>query len=278
MAVHAHPDDEAISTGGVLARYSEEGVTTILVTCTDGACGDAPGGVKPGEDGHVPAEVVEIRRGELEQSCKALGITHFESLGYPDSGMMGWPQNDAPGSFWGTPVDEAASRLVELFEKYRPQVVVTYNEEGFYGHPDHIQAHRITLAAIEKTGIPAKLYFTAVPKSWFAELGQRLEELGVEFPRVENSEDAAVPAEEGSSGPEDWGTPDEDVTTLVDVGGVVDRKFDSLTAHASQSDNIFFLQMGREAFGEIMTREAFVRVIDTTGAPIPEDDLFAGLR
>jgi LmbE family N-acetylglucosaminyl deacetylase len=278
MTVHAHPDDESISTGGVLARYSAEGVTTVLVTCTDGSCGDAPGGVKPGEPGHVPDDVVELRRGELEQSCKALGITHFESLGYRDSGMMGWLQNDAPGSFWTTPVEQAASRLAAMIERYRPHVVVTYNENGFYGHPDHIQAHRITMAAIEQTGIPAKLYFTAVPKSWFADLGRRLQELGVEFPTVQTAEDAAVPAEEGASGPEEWGTPDEEITTVVDVSGAVDKKFDSLIAHASQSDNIFFLQMGREAFGEIMTREAFVRVLDRTGAPLPEDDLFAGLR
>lgn len=278
MAVHAHPDDESISTGGILALYAGEGVTTVLVTCTDGSCGDGPGGVKPGDPGHVPDEVVEVRRTELEQSCKALGITHFESLGYRDSGMMGWPQNDTPGSFWTTPVDDAASRLAQLMEAYRPQVVVTYDDNGFYGHPDHIQANRITVAAVEKTGIPEKLYYTAVPKSWFAELGQRLQELGVEFPRVESAQDAAVPADETASGPEEWGTPDDEITTVVDVSGAVDRKFDSLTAHASQSDNIFFLQMGRKAFGEIMTREAFVRVMDRTGAPLPEDDLFAGLR
>jgi len=278
MTVHAHPDDESISTGGVLARYAAEGVTTVLVTCTDGSCGDGSEGAKPGDPGHVPDEVVEVRRAELEQSCKALGISHFESLGYRDSGMMGWLQNDAPGSFWTTPVDAAADRLAALLEKYRPHVVVTYDENGFYGHPDHIQANRITMAAVEKTGIPDKLYFTAVPKGWFADLGQRLEELGIEFPSIESPEDAAVPAEEGASGPEEWGTPDEEVTTIVDVSGALDRKFDSLTAHASQSDNIFFLQMGRKAFGEIMTREAFVRVLDRTGAELPEDDLFAGLR
>ena len=278
MAVHAHPDDESISTGGILARYSSEGITTVLVTCTDGACGDGPGGTKPGEPGHDPSEVVEIRTAELEKSCAALGITHVESLGYPDSGMMGWAQNDAPGSFWSTPVDEASERLAGLIEKYRPQVVVTYDANGFYGHPDHIQAHRITMSAAESTGIPDKLYFTAIPKSWFAELGRRLEELGIEFPSIGDPEDAAVPAEEGATGPEEWGTPDDEVTTIIDVGASLDQKFDSLMAHASQSDNIFFLRMGREAFGEVMTREAFIRVQDRTGAPVPEDDLFAGLR
>ena len=157
MAVHAHPDDEATGTGGVLARYAAEGVTTVLVTCTDGRCGDGPGGVKPGEPGHDPAAVVAMRQAELEASCAALKVTHVELLGYADSGMVGWPTNDAPGAFWGTPLREAAERLAELMRRYRPDVVVTYDENGFYGHPDHIQAHRITMAAIELVDSPAKV-------------------------------------------------------------------------------------------------------------------------
>src|ERR1700689_2674690 len=113
MAVHAHPDDEAISTGGVLARYSAEGIQTVLVTCTDGRGGDGPGGVKPGEPGHDPEAVVGVRRAELEASCAEVKVSHLELLGYADSGMMGWPTNDAPGAFWTTPVDEAAGRLAE---------------------------------------------------------------------------------------------------------------------------------------------------------------------
>ena len=104
MAVHAHPDDEAIGTGGILARYSAEGVRTVLVTCTNGELGDAPGGIKPGEPGHDEAVVVPLRRQELEASCEVLGVSHLELLGYHDSGMEGWPQNDAPDSFWRTPV------------------------------------------------------------------------------------------------------------------------------------------------------------------------------
>src|SRR5690242_1124679 len=100
MAVHAHPDDEAIGTGGVLARYAAEGVRTVLVTCTDGRCGDGPGGVKPGDPGHDPHAVVEMRRKELEASCAALKVAHLELLGYADSGMMGWATNNGDGSFW----------------------------------------------------------------------------------------------------------------------------------------------------------------------------------
>ena len=273
MAVHAHPDDESISTGGILARYSAEGIRTVLVTCTDGGGGDGPEGVKPGHDDHDQAAVVEERRLELERSCQVLGINHLERLDYPDSGMMGWPQNDHPDSFWQTPVADAAARLAELFRKYEPQVVVTYDANGFYGHPDHIQAHRITVEADRVTGIPSKLYYTAVPKSRIMELGKRMQEMGIELPRDEDADPDAEP------GPNvDWGTPDDEVTTYVDVSGYTDAKFDSLHCHESQSDNIFFLKMGRDMFGQIMSQEAFVRATDRTGAPVPEDDLFAGLR
>src|SRR5690348_9621063 len=155
MAVHAHPDDEATSTGGVLARYAAEGIRTIVVTCTDGRCGDGPGGVKPGDPGHDPDAVVAARRAELEAACAALGVDHLERLEYRDSGMMGWPANDAPGSFWTTPIAESAGRLAELIRQYRPDVLVTYDDFGGYGHPDHIQVHRITMAAVDMTGTPA---------------------------------------------------------------------------------------------------------------------------
>src|SRR3954451_3717984 len=163
MAVHAHPDDEATGTGGVLARYAAEGIRTVLVTCTDGRCGDGAGGVKPGEPGHDPAAVVALRQRELDASCEILKVSHLELLGYADSGMMGWPTNDAPGSFWTTPVDEAATRLAELIRRYQPDVVVTYDDNGFYGHPDHIQANRITMAAVALTDTPAKVYWSTAP-------------------------------------------------------------------------------------------------------------------
>jgi LmbE family N-acetylglucosaminyl deacetylase len=120
MAVHAHPDDEATGTGGILARCAAEGIQTVLVTCTDGACGDGLGGAKPGEAGHDPAAVIAMRQRELESSCAVLNVTHLELLGYGDSGMMGWPSNDALGSFWTTPVDDAAARLGELMQRYQP--------------------------------------------------------------------------------------------------------------------------------------------------------------
>jgi LmbE family N-acetylglucosaminyl deacetylase len=265
MAVHAHPDDEALGTGGVLARYADEGVRTVLVTCTNGELGDGPGGVKPGEAGHDERAVVELRRRELEASCAVLGVSHLELLGYRDSGMEGWPQNSADGAFWGVPVADAAARLAALLERYQPHVVVTYDENGFYGHPDHIQANRVTMAATAASEIPDKVYYTAVPRSALAGFAQTLRAQGVEPP-------------DGVEGESNFGTPDELITTYVDCSAVTGRKYDSLAAHGSQSDNIFFLRMGRELFGQVMNREAFLRVRDRTGAPVPEADLFAGLR
>ncbi|GAA3487373.1 PIG-L family deacetylase [Streptomyces cremeus] len=269
MAVHAHPDDEATSTGGVLARYAAEGVRTVLVTCTDGGCGDGPGGVKPGEPGHDPAAVARMRGEELRESCEVLKISDLETLGYADSGMMGWPSNDAPGSFWRTPVAEGAARLADLMRHYRPDVVVTYDENGFYGHPDHIQAHRITMAALELTDLTPKVYWTTIPHSAMRRFGEAMRELDPGMPEPDPAEAAELA---------ELGLPDEEITTWVDTAGFSDQKFDSLAAHASQGENIFFLKMGKEKFGELMGTETFVRVKDSTGAAVPETDLFAGLR
>ncbi|WP_330174615.1 PIG-L family deacetylase [Streptomyces sp. NBC_01498] len=284
MAVHAHPDDEATGTGGILARYAAEGIRTVLVTCTDGGCGDGPGGVKPGDPGHDPVAVASMRREELRASCDVLKISDLEMLDYADSGMAGWPSNDAPGSFWGTPVREGAARLAELMRHYRPDVVVTYDENGFYGHPDHIQAHRITMAALEMiateettpeettaeiTALTPKVYWTTMPRSMVRRFGETMREFQGDMPEPDPAEVAAM---------DEIGLPDDEITTWVDATAFSGQKYDALAAHASQGENIFFLKMGKERFGDFMGTETFVRVKDTTGAALPENDLFAGLR
>ncbi|SEG87058.1 N-acetylglucosaminyl deacetylase, LmbE family [Actinacidiphila yanglinensis] len=271
MAVHAHPDDEASSTGGLLARSAAEGVRTVLVTCTDGRCGDGPDGTKPGQPGHDPEAVVAVRRAELLKSCDILAVSHLELLGYADSGMMGWPTNDAPGSFWTVPVDEAAEQLAAVMRRERPDVVVTYDENGFYGHPDHIQAHRITVAALDRLSAdeqPAKVYWTAMPRTTMQELIGRLS--------ADATSEEPGEQEQGEQPP--LGLPDEDISTWVDTADFADRKFDALSAHASQPDNSFFIALGREYFAQLLGVETFVRVRDRTGAALPERDVFAGLR
>jgi LmbE family N-acetylglucosaminyl deacetylase len=184
--------------------------------------------------------------------------------------MMGWPTNDAPGSFWSTPVDDAAAKLAEIFQRYQPDVVVTYDENGFYGHPDHIQAHRITMRAAELTGLPKKLYWTTFARSRMPRYVEVLKEIGF---------DEWDEPDVGANGEAiEIGLPDEAITTWVDTSAFSAQKFASLEAHASQSENILFLQMGPERFTDVMGVETFVRVADTTGAPLPESDLFAGLR
>jgi LmbE family N-acetylglucosaminyl deacetylase len=265
MAVHAHPDDEASSTGGVLAKYASEGMRTVLVTCTNGELGDSPDGLKPDDPGHDEAAVIAHRRGELDNSCALLAVSDLELLGYHDSGMMGWPQNELPNAFWNTPVDIAAAKLGSLIETYRPDVVVTYDANGFYGHPDHIQAHRITVAAVEATAIAKKLYYPVIPKSAMDTFAETLRSAGVELPQEESDSF-------------DFGTPDELIAAYVDCSAFVETKFKALEAHSSQTDNTFFLNLGFELFTKLFAVETFQRAHDTTGAPTPEDDLFAGLR
>ncbi|MEU6171634.1 PIG-L family deacetylase [Streptantibioticus parmotrematis] len=269
MAVHAHPDDEATGTGGILARYAAEGIRTVLVTCTDGGCGDGPGGVKPDAPEHDAAAVVAMRRQELEASCDVLKVAHLETLDYADSGMMGWAANDAPGSFWRTPVAEAATRLAELMRRYRPDVVVTYDKNGFYGHPDHIQANRITTAALDMIDWTPKVYWTTAPRSMMQRFGEAMREFDADWQEPDPAEAAAMA---------EIGLPDEEITTWVDVTDFGAQKFDALAAHASQGENIFFLKMGQKRFMDLMGVETFVRVRDTTDAAVPENDLFAGLR
>jgi len=267
MAVHAHPDDESSSTGGVLACYAAAGVRTVVVTCTNGELGDGPNGVKPGEDGHDEAAVVATRLAELEEACRILNVTDLELLGYHDSGMVDWQFKEQTDAFCNVPLEESSGRLRALFEKYQPDVVITYDDQGGYDHPDHIQAHRITVAAVEQSGIPAKLYFTAWRRGTFERLRTKLLEMGIEFPAPEIDEEARkrMDAVEG------W------ITTTIDIREFVEQKGLALGAHASQIDESWLSRIPPEVFVDVFGEESFIRARDTTGAPVPEDDLFAGL-
>ena len=269
MAVHAHPDDESSSTGGVLARYSAEGFQTVVVTCTNGEFGDGPGHVKPGEPGHDEDQVARRRLAELDVACARLGVTHLELLGYHDSGMDTWEYKSRPDAFCNVALDVSAGRVADLMRRYEPDVVVTYDDRGGYNHPDHLQAHRVTVAAAERTGIPAKLYLTARPARTWARLREVLAELGQEMPaRPVPDEDRRRMMEEA----------EQRITTAVDTSAVVERKRSALLAHASQLDESWFAKLPDDAFVELFAQEYFIRSYDRTGAAVPEDDLFAGLR
>lgn len=278
MAVHAHPDDEASSTGGLYRLLADQGVRTVLVTCTNGECGDDENGRKPLDKDHDDEGTAAVRRVELDRAVEILGISRLVRLNYRDSGMMGWPQNEHPESFWQADVTAAATRLADIIREEKPQVIVTYNEIGFYGHPDHIQANRITLAALEMLDEPPTLFYNAIPNSVMEIMRARWEEED----RKKREKDAAngIVRDDPSDGEEplDMGTPDEAINATIDISGVNDFKYDALAAHASQIGESGWMEMGREKFKEMMTREWFVRVTNPQNQPHHVEDLFAGYR
>ena len=279
LAVHAHPDDEASSTGGLYRLLADQGVRTVLVCCTNGECGDGPDGAKPDADHHDGDEVAAIRSVELDDAVKVLGISRLVRLGYRDSGMKGWPQNSDPESFWATPVSVAAEKLAQVLREERPQVIMTYNEYGFYGHPDHIQAHLITLAAIKLLDYEPTVYFNAIPDSVMVRFRERWEQEA----REQAEADAAkgIVREPDVPGQEEeipMGTPDDEISAAIDISEVTDAKFDALAAHHSQIADSFWMKMGREQFKQVMSTEWFVRVTNPRQLEGCVQDIFAGYR
>ncbi|MHB1817607.1 MAG: N-acetyl-1-D-myo-inositol-2-amino-2-deoxy-alpha-D-glucopyranoside deacetylase, partial [Streptosporangiaceae bacterium] len=247
MLVHAHPDDESIGTGATMAKYAAEGTAVTLVTCTLGELGE----IIPADLAHLAWDrenrLGEYRIGELAAACAALGVTDHRFLGGPgrwhDSGMMGTPSNDWDGAFWRADVDEAAGALAEIIREVRPQVLVTYDANGFYGHPDHIQAHRVAWRAFELAGgLVRKFYATAMPRSLLTEAASQLRDAGAGFGAPGSIDDL------------DFGVPDDQVTTEIDASDYLPAKLAAMRAHATQIavDDPFFAlsnMVGQRAFG-----------------------------
>jgi LmbE family N-acetylglucosaminyl deacetylase len=269
MAVHAHPDDEASSTGGVLATYSAQGIKTVVVTCTNGEFGDAPGGIKPGEEGHDPQAVAQQRLAELRKSCEILQVTNLELLGYHDSGMPDWDYKDSPEAFCNIPLADVSTRIVRLIEQYRPQVLISYDDRGPYQHPDHVHASLAAQKAFADSGIPAKLYLSAMRGSTWRKIWDALREAGQEVPDWEEGDPELM-----NRGLES----EERITTTIDIRPVLSRKRDALFAHSSQIQDSWFSKLPEDITTMAFGSEDFIRSADSTGAPLPEDDLFAGLR
>jgi len=267
MAVHAHPDDEASSTGGVLARYSDEGVRTIVVTCTNGEFGDGPSGTKPGEEGHDPGDVAQIRLAELRESCKHLGVTELETLGYHDSGMPEWNYKDNPEAFCNVPLEAVVDRIAGLIEKYQPAIVITYDPDGAYQHPDHVHAARAAIGAVEKSGIPAKLYLTAMRRSGWQKIAEALRAAG------EHVDDWEITEEEAQNMRESEAL----ITTTIDINSVLDRKRAALLTHASQIADSWFSKIPPDVAAEVFGQETFILKVSKVNASVPETDLLSGL-
>ena len=261
VAFHAHPDDESIAMGGVLAKAAASGHRTVLVFGTKGEHGEVDDGFL--DDGEVLAD---RRVMETERSAEILGVQRLEWLGYTDSGMMGTPENDLDGSFWTADLDEAAERLAQILREEGADVLTIYDSDGNYGHPDHIQVHRVGLRAAELAGTPIVFEGTinrdAVKRSVQTAMEQ-----------------GAMPGEDMPD-PGDFdtfGRPESVITTTVDVRDFVKQKRASMAAHASQiSETSFFLAMPDEQFEEAFGHEWFIRrgVPDTHR----DDDLFIGIE
>ena len=271
MAVHAHPDDEA-SSGGILALYADQDIRVVVVTCTNGEFGDAPGGIKPGQEGHDPAAVARLRLAELDESVRILQVSALETLGYHDSGMVEWEYKSDPDAFCNVPLDTVAGRIGELIDKYRPQVLVTYDDAGAYQHPDHVHASRAAQAAAAATGIPAKVYLSTMKGSNWRKIWDALRAAGMEVPNWDANSDEAQERERRSLESE------ARITTTVDIRPVLERKRAALFAHGSQINDSWFSKLPPDVAQEAFGFEYFIRAVDTTGAPVPEDDLFTGLR
>jgi N-acetyl-1-D-myo-inositol-2-amino-2-deoxy-alpha-D-glucopyranoside deacetylase len=282
LLVHAHPDDESIVTGATMARYAAEGALVTLVTCTLGEGGEVIGP----ELAHLTADRDDAlgthRIGELAAAMAALGVADHRFLGgpgrYRDSGMMGVAENTRPGCFWQADRDEAAGHLVAVVREVRPQVLVAYDENGGYGHPDHIQAHRVALRAYELAADPAyrpelggawriaKVYYSRMPRSVI--------EQGLK-------ETAAVGAFPGVAVPSDVpGVVDDDlVTTVLDNPAYAGAKAAAMRAHATQITVVGeHFALSNDLGQPLLATEYFQLVHGEAGPALPESDLFAGVE
>jgi LmbE family N-acetylglucosaminyl deacetylase len=255
---HAHPDDEAIATAGTMAKAAHDGHRVVLVCATLGEQGTPqPDVLAEGE------ELWRRRRRELEAACRVLGVGRLALLGYVDSGMMGESANDAPESFWRADVEVAAGQLATILDQEAAEVLTIYDEIGGYGHPDHIQVHRVGLRAAELSGTP-NVFMSTINRTHTKQLIEQAADFGIEVDEgIKESVDTL-------------GVPAESITTAIDVTDFLNLKRRAMEAHASQiAQNSPFLGMPPEQFALAWGTEWYVRVgAEPTGEL--EDSLFDG--
>lgn len=260
VTFHAHPDDESIGCGGVMRKAADEGHRVVLVVATRGEAGEVPDGFLA--DGE---QLWERRVVETHAAAEVLGAARVEFLGYADSGMVGTPDNEAPGSFWTAPVEDAAIKLASILREEEADVLTIYDDNGGYGHPDHIQVHRVGRRAAEIAGTP-RVYQNTINRDHMlhsmARFAEATAESEVEVPDIESEAE--------------FGKPESVITAAVDVTGYLKHKRRAMQAHASQiSDESFFLAMPEDAFAEVFGTEWFIR--EGQGPGITETDLLNGV-
>lgn len=257
VTFHAHPDDESIATAGTMAKAAADGHRVVLVVATRGELGEVPDGtLKEGE------ELGQRRVDETYRAAEILGVERVEFLGYRDSGMMGEPTNDDAGTFWQADVEEAADKLAAILEQERADVFTCYDDHGVYGHPDHIQVHRVGILAAEQARVP-KVYEATGDRDFFKDL-------------IALSPDDA-PLDIDPAFFDDFGSTADMITTRIDVRDHVEKKRAAMRAHASQiQESSFFLSLPDEIFAAAFGTEWFI----LRGAPpeLAETSLFSGLE
>jgi mycothiol S-conjugate amidase len=277
LTVHAHPDDEASKGAGTVAKYRAEGVHTVLVCCTGGEEGDILNPAMDRDD--VRANLPEVRMAELAKAAQIIGYDEVELLGYRDSGMPDTEANARPEAFANAPEDEAVGKLVAIIRRTRPQVIITYgDEQQGYPHPDHLRVHDITHPAVDRAADPAwypeagepwqvaKVYYSVWSKRRAEALHQKHLELEIESPYSDEWFDRP------------W--QDHRITTMIDIEGFGDVRFDALLAHATQIDpeSPFWFGIPREVQNSLHPYDDYILATSTVGTETPEHDLFAGLR
>ena len=239
---HAHPDDEAIATGGTMASLAEQGHRVVLVTATRGELGEVTA------DFLDPGETLGERRAvELADAARVLGVARQLFLGYEDSGMEGEPSAERSGCFATADVDEAIGRLATILEEETSDVLVVYDEHGGYGHPDHVQVHTVGMGAADLAGTPV-VYMTTMDRDFMIELRRQ-------------AADSEFGPDDNLDGAETMGEPSARITTELDVSPWVMTKRDAMRAHASQiAEDSFFLSMPDDRFATVWGQEWFIRV------------------
>ncbi|MGI8969030.1 MAG: PIG-L family deacetylase [Chloroflexota bacterium] len=269
MVVHAHPDDEVFSTGGIIARYSAAGYRVVVVYATNGEAGEMH---DPDLD---PADAIprlgEIRQEEARRACAILGATDIYFLGYRDSGMRDTEENKHSDAFMNVPLQQAVDQLLGIMRDTYPDVLVTYDTDGGYGHPDHVQTHQLGVAAFEQAQgepwAPRKLYYSARSRESFAKYLKQLAAMGVQVPWVR--EDFNI---------EEFGMPDAEITAHVDISRFTPLKKRALAEHRTQiKGDHFYLSIPDETLSESSGTETFLRIQPPAEGKREEDDLFAGL-
>lgn len=248
VCLHAHPDDEAMSTGGSIARAKAEGHRVVLVVATNGDWGEVPDDLAAGET------LVDRRRVETGRSAAALGVDRVVWLGYADSGMTGWEQNLNPECFWQAPVDEAAAKLAAVLREESADVLTTYDWHGNYGHPDHVKVHQVGHRAADIAGTAA-VFDATMNRDHFVRVLSMAADNGAP-PIGPDDFDPTGPADDGNP----FGMAEIELTHAVDVSAYLEHKRESIRCHRSQiTDTSLFLEMSAEAFAAAFGTEWFIR-------------------